>query len=941
MNRKLLASAICASLLVAATAYAQDTSTPAPQAQDQSSAAQSNTNQADKKKEPKTLNTVTVTGSLIPKSQIETATPVITITAQDLQKQGFKNVYDALRAMPVSNGAVQDNQFTQGFTPGATTISLLGLNPDFTLVLLNGRPLADYPLLYNSTSNFVDLGTIPTTLVDRIEIVPGNQSAIYGSAAIAGVVNIILKQRMEGLDIDYRAGGYTEGGGEQQRLQISGGHSIGKLDLMGAVELNKQNPIYGYQRSYMDSTMDAPTASGRVAARVRAVGDAFTGGYVTPPDGAATCAPISNLFHGSLEYAYRPGYGNYCGSYEQPAQGTIMNAQSQLNVYGKANYQLNDNTQLYGDVLFTKSKVKYLTGGSYSTFWGLGDHTAPYIYDIDSGHLDYVVQHIFAPEEVGTLTNSVDNNRSWVVDLGIKGSFGDSNWNYDAYYHRSQYENDASLMRPLTDKVNAFFLGPQDGTDPFGYGYPAYHLEQTGHFWGAVTPDQFRSFSDYVRSNSETYTQQGTLTVTNTDLFSLPAGSVGLAAQLNLGNQYWNNPVDPRILAGDFWGLGGTSGEGKRSFSAAAVEFNIPIFKMLSADVSGRYDRYAPDGGSSQGKFTYKAGLEFRPLDTLLFRANYATAFRAPDMGYVFSTGSKSYSSAQDTYNCRVHFGNDLSKCGPPYDSVQIQNFANGNRDLQYITAKSWGYGVVWSPTKDLTLQSDYYHVNINNEVSNYSSQTILDKEADCRLGVTIQGNPVDGNSPSCQQFLSQVARTPLNAPINPGTLESVTTLPINISRESVSGIHASGQYHWAWGRFGDFNLALDYAVQTSHLYQQFPGDEPVDYLRTNSYGNQFKNIGSATLGWDIGKWSTTLQYQRYGKTFSYNGHFTVGPWMRYNATIQYHVTPDITATLIGNNIFNARPPYDASFAAYPYFDVFSYNPYGRLVMMELNVKLP
>lgn len=941
MNRKLLASAICASLLIAGTAYAQDSTAPAQQSQDQSTDQSNNTQQQKKKKEePKTLKAVTVTGSLIPQSQIETASPVITITADDLQKQGFKNVYDALRALPSANGAVQDNQFTQGFTPGAEAVSLLGLDPSFTLVLLNGRPMSDYPLPYNSTSNFVDFGTIPSTLVDRIEIVPGNQSAIYGSAAIAGVINIILKQHMEGVTIDYRAGAYTQGGGQQQRMQISGGHTFGKLDLMGAVELSKQNPIFGYQRSIQDSTKDSPRASSRVPAFDRIALDAFTGQAVTPPGGAAACNP--SLFHGSNEYAYSARYGYYCGSYTSPAYGTIMNGSSRANFYGKATYQLNDNTQLYADLLYNVSKVKYLTGGNYSVFWNFGQGTAPYIFDLDSGHLMSTTQHIFAPEEVGNLADRVGINRAWVFDAGVKGNFGDSNWNYDAYYHRSEYHNGARGMRPLTQKVNDFFLGAQDGTDPYGYGYPAYHLGgANGHFWGAATPQEFASFSGYIRSQSETYTQQGAITVTNTDLFSLPAGSVGFAGQLTLGNQYWNNPIDPRVLAGDFWGIGGTSGEGKRGFSSAAAEFNVPIFKMLTADLSGRYDRYSPDGGSSQGKFTWKAGLEFRPLDTLLFRANYATAFRAPDMTYLFSAGSKSFDNVTDVYNCRIRYGNDLGDCKAPYSSVQITETANGNRDLQYITAKSWGYGVVWSPMKNLTLKSDYYHVKIANEVSNYSASAILSHEADCRIGTTIQGTPVDINSPSCQQFLSQVTRTPLTAPINPGSLSNVSTMPINISRESVSGIQASGDYRWDWGRFGDFDLNLQYAVQTSHLYQQFPGDDPTDVLRTNSYGNQFKNIGTATLGWDIGKWSTTLQYQRFGKTFSYDGSFTVGPWMRYNATVQYHVTPTITATLIGNNILDARPPYDRSYTAYPYFDVFSYNDYGRLVMLELSVKLP
>ncbi|WP_425602258.1 TonB-dependent receptor plug domain-containing protein, partial [Luteimonas aquatica] len=121
------------------------------------------------------LGKITVTGSLIPQTEIETATPVITITAESIQRQGFRDVYDVLRAQPLTTGAIQDNQFTGGFTTNAETISLLGLDPGFTLVLIDGRPMADYPLLYNGQSNFTDLASIPTAMVERIDIAPGNQ----------------------------------------------------------------------------------------------------------------------------------------------------------------------------------------------------------------------------------------------------------------------------------------------------------------------------------------------------------------------------------------------------------------------------------------------------------------------------------------------------------------------------------------------------------------------------------------------------------------------------------------------------------------------------------------------------------------------------------------------------------------------------------------------
>ncbi|MBS0584206.1 MAG: TonB-dependent receptor [Proteobacteria bacterium] len=887
----------------------------------------------EKKKETTELQGVTVTGSLIPRAQIETASPTVTITNADMKREGFKNVYDAIRSLPAATGAVQDSQFTQGFTPGANTVSLLGLDPSFTLVLMNGRPMADFPFLYNSSSNFVDLATIPMMIVDHIDILPGNQSAIYGSAAIAGVVNIVLKQKMDGVDLNFRVGGYTDGGGASQRLQLGGGHSWGNLDVLFGLELTNQNPVYFRQRDFTDSAADNPTLNGSapIASRDRVIRNAFTGKYVDP--GAATCAPMSNLFHGTLKYSQRPNFGSYCGSIYDTSDGTMYNEQKFANGYLSLKYQLNDTTQIYGDGLLNYTKIKYHTGGSYSEFY-----SAPgLIYDKDSKKLLDVVQYILAPEEVQGANDGTLLQRNYIVNFGVRGAIGSSNFNYDAYYHRSQSNVDSKRRRFLAEPANNWFLGAQDGVDPYGYGYPAYHLTQTGHFWNQMTPADYMKLSDVVRSNSETYTQNVNVTVTNTDLFALPAGSVGFAGLVEAGDQSWDNPVDPRITAGDFLNIGGTSGSGTRDRQAAAAEFTIPVFSMLTVDAAGRYDRYSA-AGSSQGKFTYKLGLEFRPLDSLLFRANYGTAFRAPDMGYVFSTGSSFFNSYTDYYNCRRVQGDAYTNCNPPYNSVQVKGFSNGNKNLKYITADSFGYGAVWSPSSNFNIKVDYYNVKLKNEVSNYDPDTILQKEADCRFGHTRGGTPVDGNSPACQQFISQVGRNPLTAQINPGGLNTITTYPINIATEKVSGIMAQAAYRLETGRFGDFIFRADYNTTLEHVYKQFPDDPDTDLLRLRQYGNQFKWIGSGKVTWDIGPWSTTLYGVQYGPTWSYNGKFQVGPWTSFNGSVQYNFSDDASMTLIGNNLFDKRPPRDSSFSAFPYYDIFSYNGLGRLVMLEMNV---
>ena len=177
----------------------------------------------------------------------------------------------------------------------------------------------------------------------------------------------------------------------------------------------------------------------------------------------------------------------------------------------------------------------------------------------------------------------------------------------------------------------------------------------------------------------------------------------------------------------------------------------------------------------------------------------------------------------------------------------------------------------------------------------------------------------------------------PANAAVNPGQLNTITTYPINIANETVSGITASLQYRVDAGSYGDFTFNGNYNTTLKHVYQQFPDDPVIDVLRLQSYGNQFKDIGSGSVTWDIGNWATTLTGFRYGTTWSYDASRRVGPWITYNASVQYNFSDDAALTLIANNVFNRRPPSDPTFSAFPYYDIFSYGGLGRSLMAEFN----
>ena len=214
LQRSRLAAALVAALFVPVigTAAAQD----AQDDEEDTTTSQSQT---------ATLDKVTVTGSRIKRAEVEGPAPVTVITAAEIEREGFATVYDALNSLTQNTASIQNELNQNGFTPNASFLNLRGLGPGYQLILINGRRAADYPLPYNSQSNAVNLANIPAAALERVEVLTGGASAIYGSDAIAGVVNLIMKTNFEGDQFSLRAGTTTQGGGDSGRFQWIGGNT--------------------------------------------------------------------------------------------------------------------------------------------------------------------------------------------------------------------------------------------------------------------------------------------------------------------------------------------------------------------------------------------------------------------------------------------------------------------------------------------------------------------------------------------------------------------------------------------------------------------------------------------------------------------------------------------------------------------------------------------
>ncbi|MDO1528916.1 TonB-dependent receptor [Fulvimonas sp. R45] len=952
MLKSKLTVAVVAALAFGAVSVSYAAVQPSPsQAQGDSQSANTDTQTTDTdtktgsatagEKQAKRLDTVVVSGSLINNAQIQTATPTYTITADDIKARGFSSVQDVLQNSVMATGSVQGPQESGGFTQGAQTISLYGLNPEYTLTLIDGKPITQFGQLYNGQSNFTNISNIPLSMIDHIDIIPGGGSSIYGSQAIAGVVNIITKQHMDGAEVFVRTGNYKDGGGANQRIGLSFGHDFGKLNVLGSFEFDNQSPIWAYQRSLTRQNR-SPEAVALIA-NYGTPDDYFNNGYlkeigyVSPADG---CAAMSGLFHGTTHETHSTvttRTGTYCGSRDVLGYTTLQNQNRSYDGMLKLRYNVNENLRFYSDMLVDWQQEKWTPGSNFN-WWGPGD-LGGYIADAKTGDILYP-ERVFGPEEVGNdYYNQLgrQNDLLYQADIGANGTFGDSGWNWDVYYLRSGDRTNTSSPERMKEPVDAYFsniLGPIVGYDELGL---AMYNPNYQAFYTPLTTAQLAGFMRNISGSSNTWVNNTRATVSNDSLFHLPGGDAGVAWLIEGGSQAWYEPLNPLILNNEVWGLTGTSGGGKRTHYASAFELNLPVLQQVTLDLSGRYDHYKTDAAANH-KFTYKAGIEYRPFQSLLLRGNYATSFLAPDMSALFLGPSGNYQNITDYYLCTTQGGG--KDCNANWN-YEVSGETLANPKLKPTTAKSWTVGFVWAPIERMSLAVDYLHINIANEIAPQSADLLLKEEAQCRLG------QLPADSPDCQAALNQVMRDPTT-----GQVASITQYNVNISNESTESVTAQASYQFNPTPVGTFGLKFDYNDMLKHDYQVYPGSPKIDQLTNPLYSSEFKSIASGALSWSLhGTWGSTLYWHRYGPTPNYTGLVNganypgagrVSPWITWNWSLTYSpsLLKGLDLSVMVDNLTNKMPPRDPSYqASFPYYNTQNYNVYGREIMLQADWK--
>ncbi|MCV6605443.1 MAG: TonB-dependent receptor, partial [Porticoccaceae bacterium] len=548
---------------------------------------------------------VVITGSRISRDVASgrTVSPVTVITGDDMAKQGFGTVADALSSVSAVTGQTEFNDFLSSQAPTARPVNLRGFGPGRTLILINGQRIASYPIPAGG-GNFANTAQIPAAAVERVEILSGGASAIYGSDAVAGVINIITKEELDQTSISVRASGTQDGGASDRRVQFTSGVNADNWNLTYGLEYSERNPLRLSNRAWSDSYADAPnialTANERERLSVDGEIQTFFPGAVAVPT-QASCAALGLQFvPSSFNEVDNSGRGAACvvGTDAAPP-GVLLPETDSYSAFAGWRYDINDDLQL-------KLRASYW---SSETAHDPGFMEASARADLGFGVFPVGVRRFFSAE-AGNINTLFDEE---TMDFSAQLS---GRW--DKFFYEINMVHSAADF----ESRRRVFLR-------------SFETALGSNFLAAHTPQTLAQSVGVTQRNGESESSSVNMIVSG-ELFDLPAGPAKFASIAEYTRETIRDGLDARSVAGDFAGVGATSGQsGRRGHIALGAELILPVSDTLTVPLAARYDKYN-DITQVDDAITYSLGLEYRPVDRLLVRALMSTSFRAPDMEAVY-----------------------------------------------------------------------------------------------------------------------------------------------------------------------------------------------------------------------------------------------------------------------------------------------------------------
>ena len=888
---------------------------------------------------------IEVTGSRIKRIDTETSQPIFSLSREDIQAQGLTSIGDVIQNL-TANGSALNSTFNTGGN-GETRVSLRNLGSARTLVLVNGKRWVGGTGLGGA----VDLNTLPTAAVERIEVLKDGASVTYGSDAIAGVVNVILRNDFDGAEINAYVGQFGQGDGRRSSFDITIGSSGKKFRSLLGIGYTREDPVMAGDRTISsEPIINTGTAFGSSTTpfgRFAVCNGTFTSntascsGTQTRPDGSAGQFTYDPGKSGS---EFRPFTSN--DFYNFAPENYLLTPQERTTIFGRASVDITDNTVLSVQAIFNNRRSEQLLASMpivLGTGPGAGAVARTVSISPDSIYNPFG-QTVSRVQRRATETGGRSFNQdinTFAVSAELQGTVTlagkDISWDVGATYGRNSQSDVTYGLFNVVALRNA--LGPSmlDASGkPVCVSTPGnlssliadcVPMNLLGAS-GSITPDML-NYSGFVAHDTLGYTMRHLYANVSADLFKLPAGMVSLAAGLESRSESGFDSPDALIASGNTTGNARTPTTGGYDVKEAYAELAIPLLKNLPAikamdlSLAVRSSDYSNFGKTTNSK----VGLLWKTNDSLLVRGNWSQGFRAPSITELYQGLSDSFPQIKDP--CSTTFGGGYAgltaeqraRChaagvavgGYDQGNAQIRTSTGGNPFLKAEKSETVTLGFVASVpmVQNLDFSVDYWKIKLKDGVSGFGGQTILNR---CII---------DGDSNACQL----VTRGP------GGDITSLIESSLNFGKIEVQGYDLTVNYRLPKTAYGNFGVTWDLTYMSKYENNS-DGDNLVGkYFDRDNYWRVRSNIaarwekGDFGANWGVRFFSSQMEECDFGDPGGFDnlcsnpteydandkvvkaGKNKIGA-TTYHDISAYWKTPWKGRITVGvNNAFNKAPP--------------------------------
>ena len=866
---------------------------------------------------------IQVTGSRIARTDLVATSPVNVFDEESLEISGFNDVASFLNELPSMGvpGAVDTNTNFTLFSAGVNTVNLRNLGANRTLVLVNGRR----HIGANARTQSVDTGMIPFNMVERVEVVTGGASAVYGSEAMAGVINFILKDDYEGAEVNARYGDSTEGGGAERDINFTIGSAFAE-DKGHAL-------IYG---GY--STTDAILATDRDISAADVVNSSFgaKGSFEVPGLGFITQDDNTGLWD-------KP-FVNAEDGFNRNARRMVRIPTDRVQFNANLSYQVNDHVRVFSESAYadvsSSTSLEPTIMGQFISVGNIPNVTVPLsnaffptelrdaIIAANAENADFDADSYdvtFRRRSAEVANRSLDaQRRTFRTVIGVDGYINDY-WNYEAYYQWGSVSRDqvnSGVIQTL-NFINALDTETlPDGTiqcaDPLFRSLGCVPVNIFGA--GAMTGDAL----DFVTVNPQTTSrsEQQVFGITFDGIvFELPAGDVGVALGYEQRKERAQFNSDALAQSGLTTGNTVPNVKGDYDVSEYFIETRIPLLadlplaEYLGLEFAYRMSDYSTIGTAD----AYTVALDWQPTEDLKVRSSYSTAVRAPWIIELFDPGTETFRNFVDP--CALGGAGGPSASGQPNDVYSEQSetvqancatipgtatldpfaqnirsaggIAAGNPDLKEEEGETFAIGFVYSPSQieNLNFTIDYWDIQIDDAINSFTAQTTVDQ---CVRQASFPNNP----------FCSLIQRDPTT-----GLVLRINAQDINVASSTTTGVDFSADYTLDVGP-GQLNTRLVGTYVSEDEFTPFDGGEVVDSLGEIGSPEWKANL-NLTYTWEdlTVAWSTRfidgVNVENDQLDFG-----TIGSYAYHDLQARYVLADGQYEVFIGvDNIFDKEPP--------------------------------